>query len=179
MTRPAITSDLLRQCMPFSAAARRAAFAPHLDRACEDFDINTPRRAAAFLAQIAHESGSLRYVVEIADGRAYEGRRDLGNTCPGDGPRYKGRGLLQITGRANYAECGRDLGLPLIEQPDLLEQPEYAALSAGWFWDKRNLNVLADRGDFEMLTRRINGGLNGWDDRVRHYAWARAALGDI
>ena len=122
-----------------------------------------------FLAQIGHESGQLRYRKELASGEAYEGRKDLGNTKPGDGVRYKGRGLIQITGRNNYGLASLALGLPLLEKPELLEEDLNACRSAGWFWYKSNLNALADMGKFETITRRINGGMNGYSDRYKLY----------
>lgn len=142
--------------------------------------IDTEARQAAFIAQIGHESGRLAYVRELwgptpAQAR-YEGRTDLGNTQPGDGKRFMGRGLIQITGRANYARAGEALGLPLTEQPELLEQPTNAALSAAWFWNTRGLNELADAGDFTSITRRINGGMNGYVDRLALLALAKDAL---
>lgn len=147
-------------------------FLPHLNRTLDEFEINTPARIRMFLAQIGHESGQLRYVRELASGEAYEGRKDLGNTKPGDGVRYKGRGLIQITGRANYASASLGLGLPLVEKPELLEEDENACRSAGWFWYKHNLNTLADMGQFRVISYRINGGReprdpNGWADRVK------------
>lgn len=120
---------------------------------------------AAFIAQIGHESGQLVYVREIwgptPAQTKYEGRADLGNTVPGDGLKCRGRGLIQITGRANYAACGEALGLDLINHPELLEQPQYACMSAAWFWATKGLNTLADAGDFDRITKRINGWLNG------------------
>lgn len=127
-------------------------------------------RAAAFLAQIGHESGGFVYVRELwgpTDAqRRYEGRSDLGNVVPGDGYKFRGRGLIQITGRANYRECGEALNLPLEDQPELLEEPDNAAMSAAWYWETRGCNELADEGDYRRLTLRINGGYNGYDDRV-------------
>lgn len=159
----------LRLIMPYATTKNVDRFAGPLAETMAAFGINTVKRQAAFLAQVAVESGSLAYVREIASGEAYEGRQDLGNIDPGDGVRFKGRGLLQITGRANYRECGRALGLPLEEQPELLEQPEYAAKSAGWFWLMRGLNPLADSGDIIKVSRRINGGTNGLAPRVAFY----------
>lgn len=101
---------------------------------------------------------------------------DLGNTQAGDGSKYRGRGLIQITGRANYAACGESLGLNLITHPELLELPEYAAMSAAWFWKQNGLNDLADRDQFNTITRRINGGLNGLQDRLDIWSRARAVL---
>lgn len=125
-----------------------------------------------FLAQIGHESGQLRYVRELASGAAYEHRIDLGNTEPGDGVRYRGRGLIQLTGRHNYTLASDALGLPLIDNPELLETPENAARVSGWFWYKNNLNSLADLGKYDAITRRINGGLNGKKERDALYAKA-------
>ena len=147
-------------------------FIKPLNATMEHYAINTKLRQAAFLAQVGHESGELRYVEEIASGVAYEGREDLGNTSPGDGVKYKGRGLIQITGKTNYLLCGMDLDLPLLEQPELLSLTDNAAMSAGWFWDNNNLNTLADAGEFEKLTRRVNGGVNGLKDRQRLYKLA-------
>ena len=171
-----ITADNLRAIMPY-AGSRANTFADPLNYAMLEFEINTPAREAAFLAQIAHESGSLKYVKEIASGSAYEGRADLGNTQPGDGMFFKGRGLIQITGRANYRACGEALDLPLLERPVLLEMPEHAAMSAAWFWKTHGCNELADAGDFERITRKINGGLNGYADRLAYYARAQQVLG--
>ena len=171
-----ITVEQLRSIMPY-AGARADTFAAPLNAAMDEFEINTPARQAAFLAQIAHESGSLKYVKELASGGAYEGRTDLGNTEPGDGVFFKGRGLIQITGRSNYRDCGEALFLQLLEQPELLEQPVNACRSAGWFWKSRGLNDLADAGDFRQITRKINGGYNGYADRLAFYQRAQQVLG--
>ncbi|WP_306558487.1 MULTISPECIES: glycoside hydrolase family 19 protein [unclassified Janthinobacterium] len=141
-----------------------------------EFGITTPARQASFLPQVGHESGQLRYVRELASGQAYEGRADLGNTQRGDGVRFRGRGLLQVTGRANYAACGKALGLDLLAKPELLEQTVNACRSAGWFWQMKGLNALADAGDQERVTRRINGGVNGLAERLALYAAARKVL---
>lgn len=170
-----MTRDELLEIMPF-AAARIDAFVEPLNEAMAEFEINTPARAAAFLAQVAHESGELRYVRELASGAAYEGRADLGNTQPGDGVRFKGRGLIQITGRNNYYACGDALGLDLVMYPELLESPANACLSAAWFWEGRGLNELADAGNFDRITRRINGGTNGAQQRNAYWARAKEIL---
>ena len=164
--------------MPF-AKARIPAFVAPLNAAMHEFHINSPLRQAAFIAQIAHESGELRYVEEIASGIAYEHRKDLGNTQPGDGMKFKGRGLIQITGRNNYAECGKALGVDLITNPELLETNNLACRSAAWFWASHGLNDLADKGDFERITKRINGGLNGYQERLVYHARAKMALGVV
>lgn len=159
-----------------NASQRAGVFVPALNRAMQRYQITTPARQAAFLAQIGHESGQLKWVKEIwgptpAQSR-YEGRKDLGNVQPGDGKRFMGRGLIQITGRENYRKTGAALGVSLLDKPELLEQPEWAAASAAWWWSNRGLNELADTGEFEQITRRINGGLNGQRERLE--LWARA-----
>ncbi len=175
-----VTADQLRAIVP-DAGGRAGLYAAPLSAAMARFAITTPQRAAAFLAQVGHESGQLRYAKEIwgptpAQAR-YEGRADLGNTQSGDGKRFMGRGLIQITGRANYISCGAGLGLDLVSHPELLEQPEGACLSAGWFWSTRHLNDLADAGMFTAITRRINGGENGLVDRQMLWARAKSILG--
>lgn len=165
----------LKRIYPF-AGTRVDIFIAPLNAAMAEFDINTPARQASFLAQIGHESGQLRYVQEIASGAAYEGRKDLGNTQPGDGIRYKGRGLIQITGRANYTAAMMGLDIDCIEHPELLELPVNACRSACWFWKTRSLNELADAGDQVKVTRRINGGTNGLADRLALFEVARKVL---
>lgn len=174
-----ITRQRLLQILP-NAGAKAGVFVPVLNTAMQRFQIVGAKRVAAFIAQIGHESGQLVHVREIwgptpAQAK-YEGRKDLGNTVPGDGFKYRGRGLIQITGRANYAACGEALGLDLINQPELLEQPKNACLSAAWFWAMKGLNNLADAGEFNTITRRINGGLNGLEDRLKLWAKAREVL---
>jgi putative chitinase len=176
-----ISEQLLVAIAPFPGISGRAArYADHLDAAATEFVIALrPRRVAAWLAHLMHESGGLRYVIELADGHAYEGRQDLGNFVPGDGARFRGRGLIQITGRANYRACGHALGVDLEHEPHLLERPDLACRSAGWFWTSRpqQLNVLADTDRFGAITRAINGGYNGLDDRLAYWLRARTALG--
>lgn len=172
-----ISTVHLAAAMPHATADNVAKFFKPINDTFDRYTISTPMRQAVFLAQIAVESGSLRYVREIADGSAYEGRLDLGNTEAGDGKRFPGRGLGQITGRANYARCGIALGLDLVEQPELLEQPEYAALSAGWYWSIHGLSAIADAHKFGTACKVWNGGYIGLDDRIDHYLFARRALG--
>ncbi|WP_339452410.1 glycoside hydrolase family 19 protein [Pseudomonas sp. EA_5y_Pfl2_R50] len=174
-----ITEQQLQSIMP-NARRQAGVFVPVLNTAMQRYQIVGRKRVAAFIAQLGHESGQLRYVREIwgptpAQAK-YEGRADLGNTQPGDGSKYRGRGLIQITGRANYIACGEALGLDLITQPELLELPQYAAMSAAWFWKQNGLNDLADRDQFNTITRRINGGLNGLQDRLEIWSRARAVL---
>ena len=174
-----ITEQQLLQILP-NAGRQAGVFVPVLNTAMGKYGIVTRLRIAAFIAQIGHESGQLVYVREIwgptpAQAK-YEGRKDLGNTVPGDGFKYRGRGLIQITGRANYAECGEALGLDLINHPELLEKPQHACMSAAWFWASRGLSTLADAGKFDTITRRINGGQNGAADRQALYAKALKVL---
>ena len=125
-------------------------------------------RLAHFMAQLAHESGSFRYMEEIASGAAYEGRKDLGNTAKGDGVRFKGRGPIQLTGRANYRTFGRRIGIDLERHPEIAAIPSIGLHTALEYWKVVELNALADRDDLEGITRRINGGLNGLADRKHH-----------
>jgi putative chitinase len=175
-----MTPQEIMSCTGCGRFDRAQEFAPFLDAAMEEFEINTPQRQAAFLAQIGHESGGLHFIVEVwgpTDAqRRYEMRHDLGNCETGDGLKYRGRGLIQITGRANYAKAGEALGVDLIEEPEHLGEPELAARSAAWFWQAHGLNELADAGEFEKITRRINGGLNGYAQRLGLYAAAKEAL---
>lgn len=188
-----ITQQQLLQILP---QARQVAgfFVPALNAAMARFKINSPVRMAAFIAQVGHESGQLTRMAEnlnysadrlqavwpnrfdavlaaqvarepeqIAN-IAYGGR--MGNTLPGDGWKYRGRGLIQLTGANNYRAAGAGLGLDLLNHPELVEQPETAALVAGWFWQSNGLNELADSGQFAKITRVINGGLTGQADRL-------------
>lgn len=172
-----ITWEQLKKIVPH-ASKNADVFVPHLNKTMERYEINTRPRIAMFIAQLAHESGSFRYTQEIASGAAYEGRKDLGNTEPGDGKRFKGRGLIQCTGRDNYRACSKALfgNDVLLTTPQLLETPQYACLSAGWYWEKRNLNIYADKGAIKTVTVRINGGLNGYDDRKEFYERALGVL---
>lgn len=164
---------------------RADVFLAPLINAMQVYDINTPARQAAFLAQVGHESGALKYVEEIASGDAYDTRVDLGNTpeVDGDGRKFKGRGLIQITGKANYVAVGKALQYDFIKNPEHLELPGAASLSAAWFWKTRGLNELADKGDFLKISIKINGrnkktGLpNGWEDRQLRWGKAKKALG--
>ncbi len=180
-----------------------------LNTAMQEFSINTPLRQAAFIAQTAHESigytatkenlnysaaaltatWPTRFQPEVAAmyarqpekiaNRAYGGRLGNGDEASGDGWRYRGRGIIQITGKSNYRECGAGLGLNLVATPELLEEQSNAFRSGAWFWDSRTLSPLADVGDFLAITKKINGGTNGLADRERYYALAKVALGVV
>lgn len=160
--------------------SRARLWAPPITAAMAEYEIDSKYRRSAFLAQVAHESGRFMYVRELwgptAAQAGYEGRADLGNTRPGDGFKYRGRGLIQVTGRHNYALASEALGLDLLTHPELLEEPENAARSAGWFWKGHGCNGLADQQLFSAITRRINGGTNGAEDRVALYHRALEAL---
>lgn len=161
--------------------ARAEKWADALTAAMAGGQINTRLRIAAFLAQIGHESGSLVYVKELGGPSyfaKYDGRKDLGNTQPGDGAKFCGRGLIQVTGRANYAKASAALfgDDRLLRKPDLLEVPDWAAKSAVWFWTSRNLNALADQDRFTDITKAINGGTNGLEDRKARYKFALTVL---
>lgn len=170
-----LTINQLIAIMP-KARTQARLFIHELNEAMFEFGINNLNRRAAFLAQVAHESGQLRYLSELGNGSQYEGRKDLGNFSPGDGERFKGRGLIQLTGRYNYGACGAALGLNLVMHPELLTFPGPSCRSAGWFWNTRDLNLLADRGDLIAITRRINGGVNGLEERMFFYETAKKVL---
>ena len=183
-----VTSEQLRSIMPNLSAKRNAEFLPFLHAAMIEFAIETPARAAAYLAQLAHESGQIRFMEEIWGPTAAQRRYEpaaalattLGNVDPGDGKRYKGRGPIQITGRANYRRFGDLLGIDLESDPARAAMPDLAFRIAGLFWSKKGLNELADRATangFREITRRINGGFNGLEDRRKFYAAACAVLG--
>ncbi|MHC8325225.1 glycoside hydrolase family 19 protein [Pseudomonas sp. LB1P83] len=180
-----VTQQMLQSILP-NARQQAGVFVSCLNLAMGRFNINTPKRIAAFLAQVGHESGQLQYVRELGS-EQYLSKYDtgslasrLGNTPEpdGDGQKYRGRGLIQITGRDNYRQCS--LGLfgddRLLFLPELLEKPQWAVESAAWFWEQNGLNELADRDQFNSITRRINGGLNGLQDRLQLWARARAVL---
>ena len=154
MYNPILTDENLRVIYDYSTKPNRDKYLPFLNKYWDVFKVNTPDRQAAFLAQVGHESGQLRYSEEIASGKAYEGRKDLGNTNPGDGVKYKGRGLIQVTGRANYKIFNEwlhknnylTINQSIIDNPELVSSnPEIAVLSAFWYWDLHKLNQLADR----------------------------------
>lgn len=179
-----ITKQQLLVIMPF-ARNRVDTFLPFLNAAMDEFHIDTPLRQAAFLAQVGHESGQLRYVKELASGEAYEGRRDLGNTQPGDGVKYKGRGLIQVTGRTNYTAIMMALDLDCLEHPEVLETPENAARVSAWWWREHGLNEAADKDDIDTVSDLVNrghktqavGDANGFADRKALYEAAKKALG--
>jgi predicted chitinase len=160
--------------------ARADALWPYFNEALQYGSITTCNREAAFIAQIGHESLGLLYFEELASGAAYEGRTDLGNTEPGDGMRFKGRGPIQLTGRANYQSCATSTGVNFVNDPEKACYPSGGFLAASWFWKANNLNQYCDSGtaeDFIALSKRINGGTNGLDDRLARWDKAKKDLG--
>lgn len=206
-----LTEQQLLRILP-NARPVAGVFVPALNRAMNRYKIDSPVRRAAFLAQVGHESGHLRRLVEnlnySASGlaatwpsrfRGYDGRpnelaariarrpRDIANVVyadrMGNGPaasddgwRFRGRGLIQLTGRDNYRACSKGIGQPLEDYPDMLEIPEWAALSAAWYWSRHELSELADAGRFEAITRKINGGTHGQAERLALWRTGQGVL---
>ena len=180
---PAITdTSIIEQVMPRAKGKLAELYSAHLINAMSSDKITGVLREAAFLAQIAHESGELHHVREIWGPTTwqvkYEGHQGLGNILPGDGKRFLGRGLIQLTGRDNYRRCSRTLFQDecLLDNPKLLEEPEYATLSAAWYWNERKINEPADQGDFRQVTKRINPALLGLQKRQAYYQLALECL---
>jgi putative chitinase len=168
-----LTIKILKSICPAANVNNLAKYIDFLNQDMPMFEINTLLRERHFIAQVAHESGSFNYSEEIASGEAYEGIKDLGNTFPGDGVKFKGRGLIQITGRNNYTLMANELGLDCVNHPKMVATPEYAVKSACWFWSRNGLNALADQNDIQKITKRINGGYNGMPDRMNLYVLAQ------
>lgn len=187
-TAPAASSggglslEMLQEIMPHCKVSTQIL--PTLNDTMREFEINNRLRAAAFLATLAVESGEYRYNEELADGKAYEGRKDLGNTQPGDGPRFKGHGRIQLTGRDVHQACGDYFKVDLIANPKLAAEEPLATKSAGWFWVhyKTQMNELSDQGEFLKTQVKVNGrnkktGLpNGWPERQNYYNAALKVL---
>jgi putative chitinase len=204
-----ITKEQMHEAFPEISQDNVEKYYDALVSAMEEFEIDTPGRIAAFLAQAAHESGNFRAVHENlnykAEGltkifhkyfpdmetaeeyarqpekianRVYSNRMGNGDEASGDGWRYCGRGLIQLTGKDNYSACGAELEVDLHENPGYLETPEGAARSAAWFWWSRDLNALADEKDIKAITKKINGGYIGLEDREKHYNHALSVLGE-
>lgn len=181
-----LNAELLRAIAPHNGGARGIsqgaiidAVGPVLKETLTHYQIDAPLRAAHFLAQTCHESDGFVTTTEYASGAAYEGRADLGNTQPGDGVRFKGRGLIQLTGRSNYVAYGKLVGLDLIAHPVQAAEPVVSLKLACEFWNRHGLSAFADQDDIVSITQRINGGLNGLDSRQDYLAKSKAALGII
>ena len=145
------------------------------------YHVNTPLRISHFMAQIEHESGGFKYLKELGNNtyfEKYEGRKDLGNVNKGDGLRFKGRGYIQITGRSNYTVLSKDTRIDFLNNPKLLETEANGMISALWFWNKRKLNDLADKDDVKAITKKINGGYNGLEDRISKLTKWKKLLND-
>jgi putative chitinase len=191
-----VSNDRLAAIYPHLGPLRRASYVSPLNAALEEFEINTPLRACAFLAQVGHESAQLRIFEELDHthpldwcrycqkighghkaGEQYENRLDLGNDAPGDGVLYIGRSPIQLTGKANYRLCGNAIGVDLVKNPTLASSVEIGFRVAGWFWASKGLNPLADLEKFDEITHRVNGGYNGKAERDALYAAARKVYG--
>lgn len=174
-----MTSQQLKQSMPGITDKNIEKYLPELNSTLPKYKIDSPLRISHFLAQIGHETLSFLYYKEIASGEAYEGRKDLGNTQKGDGVKFKGRGAIQITGRSNYQTVSLHLfnDLRLLDKPELLELPEFGIKAACWFWNSKKLNNYADADDLLNITRRINGGTNGLEDRKNRLIKSKKAFG--
>lgn len=180
-----LRDDQLQKIMPKLPPPTRQLYLPHLNLAMQACGIDNVLRTTAFVAQLAHESGEFRWMEELWGPTPAQLRYEppsalaskLGNTQPGDGKRFKGRGPIQITGRFNYKKFGELLGIDLCANPALAAAPEVAFATAGLFWQSNGLNALADAQQFVAITRRINGGTNGLEDRQRYYERAKAVLG--
>ena len=177
---PSDMPGLLIQADPSISLENAANYGPVLLETALKYQINTPLRLSHFLAQTLHESGSLKYTEELASGAAYEGRKSLGNTQRGDGRRYKGRGLIQLCGRANYARYGKfNPAADPVNHPERLATLPYSCDSAGWFWvhgTSPDLNRIADKDNVVLVTKLINGGQNGLNDRRRKLRGAKEAI---
>ena len=157
--------------------AAKAAPKPYVPVTKSPFEISLRKAAigakivgaelAAFLGQCAHESAKFTTTKEFADGSQYEGRKDLGNVKPGDGVRYKGRGFIQITGRANYTAAAKDLGIDLVNHPELAEKPDVAAKVSLWYWKTRVQPKISNFANTKAVTKKVNGGVNGLQDRTK------------
>lgn len=165
-------SALFRKLGASNARAEELALAANVHMRTYGI-LDNSLRFIHFMAQLTHESGNFRYMEEIASGKAYEGRKDLGNIHAGDGVRYKGRGPIQLTGRANYRRYGQQLGIDLENNPEIVALPSIGLMVACKFWSDNGLNALADKDDVAAVTRRINGGTNGLEDRKKHLALLR------
>lgn len=170
------TKEMLRKLSPTANDAIITHLAEHLNKQLAHYDIGTYLRVCHFLAQAAHESAGFRTLEEFASGAAYEGRADLGNVKPGDGKRYKGRGIFQLTGRANYRVMGQKLGVDLEGKPELASDPMISIKTACEYWNSRKLSIYADLDDVRTITKKINGGYNGFEDRKNYLAKAKSII---
>lgn len=173
-----ITKELIKKISPKANDTIAEDLAIYFNKHFDKYELNTKLRICHFLAQAAHETDGFKTLEEYASGAAYEGRKDLGNNVRGDGKKFKGRGIFQLTGRANYKTFGERLGYNLISNPELAKTPEVSVLVALEYWKDRGLNKHADNDDVTTITKRINGGLNGFDDRKLYLARAKQIIPD-
>lgn len=177
-----ITSQQLKNITPGTPLSVCEKFIPFINKYCLQYKIDTPIELASFLSQVLHESGGLKWMREIwgptKAQRGYEGRKDLGNTVAGDGKKFMGRGLIQTTGRANFARMSKDMfgDDRLLKTPELLSEPEYAVWSACIYWGWRNLDAVDDDNSIDKETKAVNGGYNGLDDRKIYFERAKKEL---
>lgn len=175
-----VTLEQLAAIFPDTPKSKLEKYLPYLDQAMRDYGIDTPKRAAAFLAQVGVETDDLKTLEEYGDKayfeRNYGARKDLGNQRPSDGADFHGRGALQLTGRTNYRKASDALEVDFVGNPDRAEDPRYAFATAGWYWDSKDLNDDADKSDIDAITHSINGGSNGSAERTENYSRARKVL---
>ncbi len=172
------SKEKLEIVLPLAASSKINLFFEPLKAGIIKYGITSSLQLSHFISQLGHESMSFLYTEELASGAAYEGRRDLGNTHDGDGRRYKGRGLIQLTGRANYTAYSKYTGVDYLAHPELLSTDPMVAVDVScWFWKDRGLDALAETDDVKAVTKRINGGYNGLDDRMHNLRRAKAVLG--
>ena len=180
-----VTGSQITSMFPDVKGDTATQYAEYLNEAFRMASVNTKRRMAHFLGQVGHESGGLTTFSEWYKGKnaeayfnkKYGSRKDLGNTVKTDGYKYRGRGPIQVTGKANYELCGKALDLDLVAKPDLLLEPKYGFRAAAWFWAKRKINTYADADNLTMVTKRVNGGTNGISDRKKRTTLAKKVLG--
>lgn len=176
-----ITKQQLKNICPYAKDENLDKYLPHLNMMMDKYEINTPNRRRHFIAQVAHESNQFNSCTEKYNGtteayfKKYENRKDLGNTFAGDGVKFKGRGLIQITGRYNYNAASIDIFKNdiLTAKPEMVERPDMAVEVACWFWKTKHLNSLADNDELKVITMRVNGGLNGINERTLFYNLAK------
>jgi putative chitinase len=171
-----LTEQMIKAIVPSSKESIVKPVVQYFNKYAKKYGITTYLRVCHFIAQAAHESAHFTVLEEFASGAAYEGRKDLGNVHKGDGKRYKGRGIFQLTGRANYRAMGARLGIDLENNPEMAEQPEISVLTALEYWTSRNLSQYADIDNVKIITKKINGGENGLDDRMRYLAKAKTVI---
>lgn len=171
-----ITKQILKQIAPSSNDKIITDLATYLSEYLQKYNINTYLRVCHFLAQAAHETAGFKTLEEYASGAAYEGRKDLGNIYPGDGKKFKGRGIFQLTGRSNYVNYGAKIGYNLESTPALASDPKISMLTACEYWNSKSLSSYADKDDISTITKRINGGFNGFEDRKNYLAKAKKII---